>query len=223
MNKALLDYLLQFVSAHKKALFSEVIAWRTRYLTLVLEDLYHPHNASACLRSADSFGVQDVHIIENENAFHINPKIAVGASQWLTLHYHNQEYENTRNAIKALKAQGYRIVATTPHTKDVALEEFDLSRGRAALLFGGELRGLSATALEYADEYLKIPLLGFTESFNVSVSAALIMHHLTWKLHQSGLPWQLPRDEKYLVMLQWARQAIKRVDLIEKDFYRRRQ
>jgi len=222
MNQQLINYFNQFVSEHKKELFGRLIKHRTRYLTLVLEDIYHPHNASAVLRTCDCFGIQDVHIIENDNLYEINPDVALGSSNWLTMNRYNETNNNTLAAINLLKKQGYRIVATTPHTNDVNLEDFDLTKGKAALFFGTEMRGVTNLVLENADEFLKIPMYGFTESFNISVSASIILHHLTYKLRNSALNWQLDEVEKQEVMLNWLKVAIRDSEAIEREFYKRK-
>ena len=217
-DKAMLNYLLGFVSQNKQNKFDEVIQNRTRYLTVVLEDIYQPHNASAVLRSCDCFGIQDVHIIENQNTFHVNPDVALGSSKWLNLIKYNQKVNNTPEAMKQLKSKGYRIVATTPHKDDVDLQDLDLEKGPVAMVFGTEMRGLTDEGLALADEYMKIPMYGFTESFNISVSAALCLFYLTEKLRASAINWQLSEAEQVEVKLAWARQVIKRSDLLEKKF-----
>lgn len=195
MNE-LISFLQQFVTEKRANLFDRVIQNRTRYITLALEDIYQSQNASAVLRTADCFGIQDIHIIENKNEYQINPDVALGASQWLNLHKYNQAENNTLQAIQKLKQNGYRIVATTPHKNDVDLPDFDLTKGKMALFFGTELHGLSDLMIENADEYLKIPMYGFTESFNISVSAAIILHQLKEKLMLSNIDWQLSIKEK---------------------------
>ena len=217
-NKELLDHLSGFVKERRWALFNKIIENRTRYLTVALENIYQPHNASAVLRSADCFGLQDIHIIENDNEYQVNPDVALGASKWLNMYSYNKTQNNTPQAVAKLKADGYRIVATTPHTHDVALQDFDLTKGKTALFFGTELTGLSDEMLSMADEFVKIPMYGFTESFNISVSAALIMHTLTDKLRNSDIKWQLTDEDKTEVMLDWVRKTIKASDAIEARF-----
>lgn len=217
-SMALMEYLSGFMTENRLAKFNEILENRTRYLTVVLEDIYQPHNASAVLRSCDCFGVQDVHIIENRNEYEVNPEVALGSSKWLDLIKYNGKANNTPEAIKALKEKGYRIVATTPHKDDVNLEELDLEKGPIALMFGTELHGLTESALDLADEYMKIPMYGFTESFNISVSAALCLFHLSEKLRKSNIEWPLTPKEKTEIKLNWIRQTIKKSDLIEKDF-----
>uniref|UniRef100_UPI003217F338 TrmH family RNA methyltransferase n=1 Tax=uncultured Draconibacterium sp. TaxID=1573823 RepID=UPI003217F338 len=192
---------------------------RTRHITIALEDIYQSQNASAVLRTCDCFGIQDVHIIENRNEFQDNSEVSLGSSKWLNLKKYNEAENNSLEAIKQLKQQGYRIVATTPHKNDQELQDFDIAKGKTALVFGSELPGLTNTILSEADEFLKIPMYGFTESFNISVSAAIILHHLTLKMRQTeGLQWQLSQEEKDALKLEWIRKTIKRSELIEKRF-----
>jgi len=188
-------------------------------MTVVLEDIYQSHNASAVLRSSECFGLQDIHIIENKNPYRISPDVALGSYKWLTIHRYNNETNNTRNAIKSLKEQGYRIVATSPHKKNSSLEDFDCSPGKFAMVFGAELKGLSSTALDMADEFLKIPMTGFTESLNISVTAAVCMHHLTGKIRNDhSINWHLTDSEKQDIKLSWLKNSIRKSDLIIKAF-----
>ncbi len=221
MNNPLISNLSKLITVERWQLMNKIINKRTKYLTVVLEDIYQPHNASAVLRTCDCFGVQDVHIIENQNEYQVNPDVALGASKWLNLQKYNEEKNNTIACINSLKKDGYRIVATTPHTNDVALDNFDLEKGKIALLFGSEQPGLSNLAMDNADEFLKIPMHGFTESFNISVSASIILHHLRLKLDQSEIKWILEDKEKEEILLNWLKQSIKRSDIIEKEFLKR--
>lgn len=214
----LIQYLQEFVTEKRANLFDKVLLERTRYITVALEDIYQSQNASAVLRTSDCLGIQNVHIIENKNEYKINPDVVLGASQWLTLNKYNSKENNTIEAIKSLKEQGYRIVATTPHTDDVDLQDFDLSKGKVALFFGTELNGLSDLMIENADEYLRIPMYGFTESFNISVSAAIILHSLTEKLRNSDIDWQLSTKEKEELKLEWLKQTIKSSEMLIKEF-----
>ena len=218
MSKELINHISTFVTPERFALFNKIVKERTDYITVLLEDIYQTQNASAVLRSCDCFGIQDVHIVENENEYSINPDVTRGSSNWLNLHKYNNKKHNTKEAIRQLKSQGYRIIATTPHTDDVILEEFDISKGKFALMFGSEMPGLSETAMQNADEYLKIPMVGFTESFNISVSAAIILHRLSYKLRQSDISYSLNEIEKDELILSWLKQSVKKSDMIIKDF-----
>ncbi|QIA07562.1 TrmH family RNA methyltransferase [Draconibacterium halophilum] len=220
MNYKLLEYLSGYLTPKRLELFDKALNMRTKHLTIVLEDIYQKQNASAVLRTCDCFGIQDVHIIEDRNEFQVNREIAMGASKWLSLHKYNNAENNSIEVIQGLKKQGYRIVATTPHTDDQELQDFDIAKGKTALVFGSELPGITETIMQEADEFLKIPMYGFTESFNISVSAAIILHHLTLKMRASNdLGWQLSDDEKAELKMEWIRKTFKRSELLEKRFY----
>lgn len=219
MESRLIQFLSEFVTSERLALFNKILSFRTNYITVVLEDIFQTQNASAVLRTADCFGVQNVHVIENRNVFRVNPDVVRGASNWVSVKRYNKEDLNTISAIRKLKADGYRIIATSPHEHDVDLENFDLEKGKAAFIFGTERPGLTDLAMLEADEFMKIPMVGFTESLNVSVSVAVTLHHLTHKLrNHPEIDWHLNDQEKQKLMLHWLRLSIKRVDLLEEKF-----
>src|SRR3990172_2071052 len=174
MSKELIDYLTQFVSEPRRKKFDDVLQFRTRHITIALEDIYHQHNASAVLRSCDCFGIQDVHVIENQNKFEANPDVELGSAKWITMIKHNAKEENTADCIASLKKNGYKIVVTSPHKNDCTIEELDITN-KTALFFGTEMRGATPVAFEQADAFVKIPMVGFTESLNISVSAAVTL------------------------------------------------
>ena len=217
VKELLLNYLMEFVSENKRHLFEKIIQFRTKHITVVLEDIFQPHNASAVLRTCDCFGIQDIHIIENKNEYEVNPDVALGASKWLNLYKYNQTENNTAETFNILRKQGYRIVATSPHKNDCMIEDLNLD-SKIALVFGTELNGLSEVAISNADEFVKIPMYGFTESFNISVSAAILLHHLTEKLRKSAVSWELSESEKTEIKLNWVKNVIKRSELLEQEF-----
>jgi tRNA (guanosine-2'-O-)-methyltransferase len=220
MSENLINYLTSFLTDSRLEGFRRVLNDRTRYLTVVLEDIYQSQNASAILRTCDCFGIQDVHIIENTNKFQVNVNVVRGATQWLNLYHYHSGANNTLDAIHALKDKGYRIIATSPHKNDIDLHHFDLELGKTALVFGTERRGISSEVIENADGFLKIPMLGFTESLNVSVSAAIILHWLTTQLQTKNIDWRLNDAEKQDVILQWLRSTLKHVHLLEQEYFR---
>ena len=193
-DKALYCFLSQFTTEERKKRFEEVLSYRTRHITIVLEDIYQPHNASAVLRSCDLTGIQDIHIIENKWVYDINPDIVVGSNKWLDLKKYNVDDFNTPEAFEHLHERGYQIVATCPHRDDYTHETLPLDKP-VALVFGTEKTGLTDYAIEHADMYVRLPMVGFTESFNISVSAALLMFTLTQRLHKSvDVEWHLTED-----------------------------
>ncbi len=213
MHTHLIPRLKEFISPEREKLFQKILKNRTNYITVAVEEIYQSHNASAVLRSCDCFGIQSVHVIEDKYKFSPNPEVDMGSSKWLTINNYN-ENDPLETAITKLKEKNYRIVATTPHTNDTKLEDFDISKGPVALFFGTEMRGLSQKAIEMADEHLKIPMYGFTESFNISVSVAIILHHLRQKLNKSTLPWHLTEKEHEEILYNWIISSIKKPDLI---------
>jgi tRNA (guanosine-2'-O-)-methyltransferase len=214
----LYKYLQQFITPERYRLINEKIEFRTRYVSLLVENIYQSHNASAILRTADCFGVQDIYVVEKNNRFSANEEIALGAQQWLTVKTYPCYDDNTRDAIAELKQKGYRVVATALHKNAQTLESFDFNKGRVAFMLGTELTGLSEQALECADEFVTIPMRGFTQSLNVSVAAGIILHFATWRIFNSTLPWQLTDEEKLDLKIQWLKKSIRNGDLIEQRF-----
>ncbi len=207
IDRKFYDYLCEFVTDHKLELFDSIARKRTRHISLVIEDIYQTHNASACLRSCDCFGIQDVHIIENRYDFEVNVDVALGSAQWLTIHRYRGEGNQTERCIKRLREAGYQLVATTPSENGCDLEDFDISP-KTALMFGTEMEGLSDEALAAADKYISIPMFGFTRSFNISVAAAISLHHLSWKLRQTDVDWHLSERERHEIKYEWIKQVI---------------
>ncbi len=216
----LIQHLSGCVTENRLSLFKKVLAERTRYITVLIEDIYQSHNASAVLRTCDCTGIQDVHIVEENNEYEINRDVALGSDQWLSLYYYKAGRDSIYRSIDSLKNRGYRIVATSPHKEGTTPENFDLEKGRLALMFGTELNGLSDRALELADEYIRIPMVGFTESYNISVSAAIMLYTLRKRLEQSFLEWKIGEEEQSQLLLQWLRNSIKMSKQIENKFFK---
>lgn len=219
-SRDLIRHLSGFVTENRMELFQRILNDRTRYITVLLEDIYQSQNASAVLRTCDCIGIQDVHIVEERNEYEINPDVSLGSNQWLSLHYYNKGKDNIADAVGALKEKGYRIVATSPNQEGTIPETFDLEKGKAVLMFGTELTGLTGQAMDLADEFIQIPMVGFTESYNISVSAAVILYQLRKRLVQSKIPWKLGEEEKDLILLDWLRSSIKMGDQIVNKFRR---
>lgn len=211
---------MTYLTDDRKELFDRILSKRTRWVTVVLEDIFQSHNASAVLRTCDCFGIQDVHIIENRNEYELNPDVSVGSSKWLTMHKYSDHDHNTKACLQGLRDNGYRLVATVPDPDATPLDQLDLS-SPLAFMFGTELDGLTETSLELADERITIPMHGFTQSFNISVSAALCLHQTTQRLRQTELPYGLSNEEKQELLLQWTRNTIKKPELLEKEFLAR--
>lgn len=205
----LLEYLEDFISEERKDRFLEVLEKRTKYITVAIEDVFQLHNSSAVIRSCEIFGIQEAHVIEGRFGKRLDKNIAMGAEKWVDVH----RYENTLDCISTLRSHGYSIIATTPHEETCLLNDFSID-SKTALVFGTEKEGLSDEALREADGFLKIPMAGFTESFNISVSAAIILQNLTEKLKKTDVNWQLNETEKLAKRLDWTKKSIKSIDAI---------
>lgn len=217
----LYEFLCGFATENRRLRFEEVAANRTRYLTVVLEDIFQSHNASAVLRTCDCFGIQDVHIIENKNEYKLNPDVALGASNWLSLYKYNKNVFNTPDCLCNLKKKGYRIIAALPHKEDCCPADLDIG-SKMAIMFGTEKDGLSETALKYADGFVKIPMKGFTESFNISVSAAIVLYALTERLRKSDAKWRLSKEELIDIKTGWIKNSVKSAEMIEKIYFQKK-
>ena len=214
----LVQYLKAFVADERRELFEEKIKQRTKHITVVLENIFQGRNISASIRSADCFGIQDVHIIENDNIFNDDSEVSMGAEKWITITRHHQQKHNSIEAIKKLKAEGYQIIATTPHNTDCDLFDVDVRKQKVALIFGAEVKGCSEQTFALADKKMKIPMYGFTESFNLSVSVSLCLQHLTYKLRNAAFNWKMTKNEQDKAMLQWLRNSIKASSKIEDEY-----
>ena len=203
VKKQIVDYLSAYVTPHKQKLIEEVLAKRTRHITVVMEDIFKPHNASAVIRTAECLGIQDVHIVEKSNQYSPNPWVLRGALKWMTVrHYPSSNPRSMEDCFHSLKQQGYRVVATDVDQRSIPITEVDIS-AKTALVMGTEHEGISDYVRENADELVTIPMSGFTESFNVSVSAAICLNHLLTKMRSTGINWQLSKEEKAELKYRW--------------------
>lgn len=216
MKNQLIEHLNQFISENKKQKMVEVLENRTNHITIALENIFQSQNASAVLRSCEAFGIQNVYIIENDNTFKVNPKVVMGASKWLDIHRFDRGTNNTKKCIEDLKSKGYKIIATSPHASE-SISEIPLNQ-KTAFLFGTELRGLSDEAMGLADGFVQIPMYGFTESFNISVSVSLTLNEVAKRIRNEKVQWTLSEDEKNELQLQWCRKIVKNAHLIEKEY-----
>lgn len=216
-KKVLTQYLEGFVSERRRGRLKEVLEERTNHVTVVLEDVYQSHNFSAVLRSADIFGIQSINFIENRNKYKISEDVSMGSTQWLTLNRYQKHENNTKTCLSELKAKGYKIVATSLHKNSVTLRELDVTQP-IALVFGTELTGITKDVEDMADEFVKLPMYGFTESFNISVCAALCMYDLSTKIRKEIPNYHLSDQEKEDIYIEWLKASVKKHDLIIKEF-----
>ena len=224
LRSELTVFLSQFVSEHKLQLMEQVLDQRTRYLTVVMEDLHQSQNTSAIVRTCECLGIQDVHIIEEQARYGTNKKVLKGSHYWVDLIKHKVKHVKAgpTAALEELKTQGYRILVTSVDPGSRPVQEIDVSQGKLAVVMGNELRGASGQAVQLADELVHIPMVGFTESFNVSVSAAIILSQLREKVMSIGDRWKLTEEERAELRLAWVRVMVKKSDVLEREFIRAR-
>lgn len=213
MNQELLTYLEHFITEERKERFLQVISARTNHFTVAMEDVFQMHNTSAVVRTCEVFGVQQAHSIEGRFGKRLDAKIAMGAQKWVDVF----RYNDTQSCIDALRVQGYQIVATTPHKDAYFLNDFDISK-KSAFFFGTEKEGLSQQVLSQADTYLKIPMVGFTESLNISVAVAIVLQQLTDKLRCSQVAWQLTDEERLSTLINWTKKSIRNIKDVLKRY-----
>jgi tRNA (guanosine-2'-O-)-methyltransferase len=219
-EKLLLQHFAKFISDHKKNFIAKVLADRTRQVTVVLENIYQSQNASAVLRTCECLGVQDVHIVENTAKYELNVRVLKGSDKWLTLkRYRQKNVNNTELCYQALKHDGYRILVTDPAEDGLSIDEVDPSE-KIAIVFGNELNGTSSYAIAHADARVRIPMYGFTESLNISVSAAICLSTVLGKLRREGVFVGLSEEEQQMLTLSWYRKIVKRSEILEREFLR---
>lgn len=209
-----LAFLENILTDNRKERFLQVLAKRTNHFTIAMEDVFQLHNTSAVMRSCEVFGIQQLNVIEERYTKSIDKEIAMGAQKWVDVN----RFDSISGCITSLKNKGYQIIATTPHENDCELDDFDITKP-SALFFGTERDGLSEEVLQNADGFIKIPMTGFTESLNISVSAAIIIQNLMSRLHKSAINWQLSEEEMLEKRMQWAKNTIKDIKRIEERYY----
>jgi len=214
----LLNHLAQFVSDHKKERVDQVIQSRTRHLTVVLDDIHNSQNASAAIRTCECFGIQDIHIVEGRVPYKVNPYVLKGSKKWLDLKTYSPTSKGPRWH-ETLKESGYKIIATAPAAQAVSIHDLDVTE-KFAVVFGNELNGVSDETLQYADACVTIPMVGFTESFNISASVAICLSTWITKINALRLEVGLSSSEMEKIKLDWYRAIVKRSDLIESEFLR---
>ncbi len=219
IDEKVLASFYEIISESKQEMYDRIAADRTKYITVVLENIRKEHNASAVLRTCDCFGIQELHAIEKEHKYEIQHDIALGAAKWVDLYSYSEGENPTVECLQQMKAKGYKLVATSPHTEN-DINDLDISQP-IALIFGTEKHGVSSQVEEMADELVRIPMYGFTESFNISVSAAIALNILRRKLKQSSIAWKLSEQEQIRLKIDWCTKIIREGEIVEKEIRRR--
>ncbi len=209
-------YMSQFLTEERVEVLRRTLASRTRYMTILTENTFHPQNASALVRHCEAFGLQDLHTVETRCKFNPNVNIVRGTDKWVDITRH----ESTEEAISSLKGAGYRLVATTPHRESCTPETFDVAKGPFCLVFGTEHAGVSDEIIEAADEYLRIPMCGMVESLNVSASAAILIYMLSQRMRLTpSIDWALKEEDAREMLFRWVMSSVKDSErILEREF-----
>ena len=221
IKRIVIDELSKLITDERLALFHSKLNDKTQNLTIVLEDVFQSRNINAVIRSADCFGISDVHLIENRNKFIIDQAVSLGAAKWTNIIQHNKFDHNTEICLNRLKGQGYKIIAAVPNKDANQLEDIDVKDKKTAILFGTELNGLSQKALELSDKKMKIDMYGFTKSLNISLAAGITLQHLNHKIRKENSSWKMRAEDKDNTLLKWLRNSIPHSGKIEKDIIKR--
>jgi tRNA (guanosine-2'-O-)-methyltransferase len=220
LEKAVLEEFYKIITPNKVEMFDRIAAQRTKHLTIALENIYQEHNASAVLRSCDCFGLQEMHVIEKGFQYSVQRDIALGAGRWVDLFNYNLGENPTDDCLLHLKNKGYQIVATTPHTNSYSIHDIPVDKP-LAFFFGTERKGLSEEVINRADYHLNIPMYGFTESFNISVSVALVLQVIRDRLEKSEFAWKMSDSEQMALKLKWCRKILNGGQALENEFRKR--
>ncbi len=228
------EELYKKITPARLAKMSRVLENRTRKLTVVLEDIFQPHNASAVFRNCDAFGVQDVTIIENKYICRTSNSVDMGTAKWLTIHKYTCDEailpkngisnkhivsqaanENTIRALDDLKKRGYFLAASTLRKGAGTIDDIPVDRP-IALMLGTELTGLSDAAHEKADYLFTMPMLGFAQSFNLSVFSAICLQNLSKRIRALDDSWKLTESEKKSLYQNWRGRSNQRGNFVSK-------
>lgn len=221
IKKIIISELSKLVTDERLALFHSKLNDKTQNITVVLEDVFQSRNINAVIRSADCFGISDIHLIENRNKFIVDQGVSLGSAKWTNIIQYNSRTNNTKQCLNKLKKRGYKIIAAIPNENATKLEDINVNKNKIAVLFGTELGGLSEEALKIADDKMKIKMYGFTESLNISVAAGITLQHLNEKIRKENVSWRIQGKERDNILLNWLRNSIDHSEKIEKDILKR--
>ena len=221
IKKIIISELSKLVTDERLALFHSKLNDKTQNLTVVLEDVFQSRNINAVIRSADCFGISDIHLIENRNKFIVDQGVSLGSAKWTNIIQYNSRTNNTKQCLNKLKKRGYKIIAAIPNENATKLEDINVNKNKIAVLFGTELGGLSEEALKIADDKMKIKMYGFTESLNISVAAGITLQHLNEKIRKENVSWRIQGKERDNILLNWLRNSIDHSEKVEKDILKR--
>ncbi|MEZ6067455.1 MAG: RNA methyltransferase [Planctomycetaceae bacterium] len=203
----LFQHYLTFLTPARRRRIREVLSMRTRHLAVAMDGVFHPHNSSAVLRSCDAFGVQDVYLVEDPETERLSRKVAAGSDKWLTVHRFKGEGRTDR-CVATLRSKGYRIAVTSPHAGTATPELLPIDEP-LVLVIGNETKGVSPTFCAAADLTVHVPTVGFVESLNLSVAAALCLSCLSGRIQRSPIEWRIGAEDAEEIEFDWVRKSVR--------------
>lgn len=196
-------YLSRFLTPERLAKIEYYAAESSDFVLPVMEDVYQFRNAAAIIRSVEACGFHKVVAMETRNVFDPNLTVTKGAENWVEV----EKMPHTMDSLQEIKNRGYRMVAVSPEKNAGMLPDLVIAEP-VALIFGTEWQGVSDDFLDFCDETLAIPMYGFTQSYNVSVAAAICCYDLKQKLLRSGIGYKLNEEKRMELMIRWAVRSI---------------
>ena len=222
MKKISIKELSPFLTADRKKRIEEVLSYRTKGISILLEDIYQSHNISAVLRTCDNLGIQNLYIIQDLNRMVLSKNISLGSEKWITLNIKAKGIKK-KDYIKSLKKEGFKIISTVPPLREqsIPLDKFKIKK-KMLICFGNEEKGLSEEILEHSDGLISIPMRGFNESYNISVSCAIIMNHLIDDAQRNNKLTKLNNNEINELRYEWYLKSIKNSSKIVRNLLKKR-
>lgn len=204
----------------RKQVLKDTLELRTKYVTLVAEHFIDEHNIHASIRSSECFGLQEFHNIPEEGVqLKKNRSVNRGAFHWTHVYDYEEGKRSTEECIANLKARGYKIYASSSHIETSFTPQNIPIDQPLAIVLGKEMTGISQETIDMCDGVITIPMYGFTESFNVSVAASLIIQPIIARIHESDYNWKMTEKEKSDLYYEWAWATIKSPDSFYKEWY----
>ena len=207
------DYLKQFLTQERLKKIEHFASESSDFVLPVMEDVYQFRNAAAIIRSVEACGFHKVVAMEARNVFDPNLTVTKGAETWVEV----EKLPHTLDSLQEIKNRGYKLVAVSPEKNASFLPDFKITEP-TALIFGTEWQGVSEDFLDFVDETLAIPMYGFTQSFNVSVAAAICCYDLKQKLINSEIDYKLSEEKQTALKIRWAVNSIPSGEMILEKF-----
>lgn len=193
------NYLKQFLTTARLEKIEKYAPESTGFILPVMEDIFQFRNAAAIVRSAEACGIHKIVALEKDHIFNPNLKVTKGAENWVEVEKLPYDIET----LKQIKARGFKIVAVSPENNATHLPDFKIEQP-ISLVFGTEHEGVTEEILDFADETVSIPMFGFTQSYNVSVAAAICFYDLRQKLENSDIDFKIPAEQILDLKIRWA-------------------